>query len=81
MFDDVAKIFRDEMPQVDFCSLRVSRERSQTVWTRQGVLQPVGNEDDFGAMVVVHHEGGAGYGATPDPVSYTHLTLPTICSV
>ena len=66
MFDDVAKIFRDEMPQVDFCSLRVSRERSQTVWTRQGVLQPVGNDDDFGAMVVVHHGGGAGYGATPD---------------
>ena len=58
MFEDVAKVFREEMPEVDFCSFRVSRERSQTVWTRQGVLQPVGNEEDFGAMVVVHHGGG-----------------------
>ncbi len=66
MFENVAAHFRHERPNVDFCSLRVARERSQDLTVRQGVLQPVGNVDDFGAMVVVHHQGGLGYGATAD---------------
>ena len=66
MFENVAAHFRHERPNVDFCSLRVARERSQDLSVRQGVLQPVGNVDDFGAMVVVHHQGGVGYGATAD---------------
>ena len=66
MFETVAAQFRQSMPAVDFCSLRLARETSQEISVRQGVLQPVRNEDDVGGMVVVHHNGGTGYAATSD---------------
>jgi len=66
MFETIAARFRADMPAVDFCSLRLVRERSQEITLRQGVLEPVGNSDDVGAMVVVHHQGGIGYAATGD---------------
>jgi predicted Zn-dependent protease len=66
MFETVAARFRANIPDVDFASLRVVRETSQAIDVRQGVLQPVQNSDDVGAMVVVHHRGGSGYSATSD---------------
>ena len=69
MFDSIATRFREHIPAVDFCSLRLARERSQEVSVRQGVLQPLRNSDDLGGMVVVHHDGGIGYAATGDLTS------------
>ena len=66
MFQSVARQFRESMPAVDFCSLRLVRETSQEISVRQGVVQPVRNDDDVGGMVVVHHGGGTGYAATSD---------------
>lgn len=66
MFDTIAARFREQIPAVDFCSLRLARERSQEIHVRQGVLQPLRNTDDVGGMVVVHHGGGIGYAATGD---------------
>ncbi len=66
MFETIGARFAEHMPAVDFCSLRLSRERSQEITVRQGVLQPLRNGDDLGGMVVVHHEGGIGYAATGD---------------
>ncbi len=66
MFETVAAHFRETLPAVDFCSLRLVRETSQEITVRQGVLQPVRNEDDLGGMVVVHDRGGTGYAATSD---------------
>ena len=66
MFETQAAWFRASKPAVDFCSLRLVREASQEIAVRQGVLQPVRNEDDLGGMVVVHHRGGTGYAATSD---------------
>ncbi len=66
MFESVAAHFRETMPAVDFCSLRLVRETSQEITVRQGVLQPVRNQEDVGGMVVVHHGGGTGYAATSD---------------
>ena len=36
------------MPRVDFCSLRIVREVSESLAVRQDVLQPVSNGDDPG---------------------------------
>ena len=66
MFPDVEQRFRDLAPAVDFCSLRVARERSEDIVVRQDILEPVGSDDDFGAMVTVHDKGGLGYAATSD---------------
>lgn len=65
-FSALAEGFRSALPAVDFCSLRLSRETHQRLTVRQGVLEPIESWDDRGAMVVVHHGGGAGYAATGD---------------
>ena len=66
MFEAVEKIFRDIAPSVDFCSLRLVREQSETLKVRHDVVEPVRQSDDLGAMITVHHGSGLGYGATPD---------------
>ena len=66
MFTSIEKRFRALTPAVDFCSLRVVRERMESLTVRQDVLQPVGTSEDFGAMVTVLHDGGMGYAATSD---------------
>ena len=53
-------------PGLDYASLRVLSESSSTVALRRGVLQPLSENLDCGAMVTVHHQGGLGYAATPD---------------
>jgi len=64
--EQTAERFRRIMPHVDFCSLRIVRERSESLAIRQDVLQPVSNDDDLGAMVTVIHQGGCGYAGTSD---------------
>ena len=51
---------------MDFCSLRLVSERSETLVVRQDVLQPVVNSEDRGAMLTVWDKGGMGYAATSD---------------
>ncbi len=62
----IAERFRRIMPRAGFCSFRIVRERSESLVVRQGVLQPVSNGDDLGAMVTVIHWGGYGYAGTSD---------------
>jgi predicted Zn-dependent protease len=66
MFESVANRFRELLPSVDFCSLRVVRERTESLSTTRGVMQPPSSNEDFGAMVTVIHNGGLGYAATSD---------------
>ncbi len=66
MFDTVESRFRQINPEVDFCSLRLVEERSERISVRQGILQPVQDKLDVGAMVTVHDRGGTGYAATSD---------------
>ena len=66
MFDKLEKTFGEIAPAIDFCSLRIVRDRREQVAVRQGVLQPVNTMLDTGAMVTVLEDGGMGYAATSD---------------
>lgn len=66
MFDSIRSQFKRLAPAVDFCSLRLVRERQQQISVRQGVLQPFSTSHDSGAMITVIHRGGYGYAATSD---------------
>jgi predicted Zn-dependent protease len=66
MNTQIEAIFRSVQPDVDFCSLRLVHSRAEQLEVRQGVLQPIQREDDRGAMLTVHHQGGTGYAATAD---------------
>ena len=64
---DLSQRFAQALPSgLDYASLRVLSESSSTVALRRGVLQPLSENLDCGAMVTVHHQGGLGYAATPD---------------
>ena len=64
--EQIAERFRRLMPSVEFCSLRIVREQSESLAVRQDVLQPVSNGDDLGVMLTVVHQGGCGYAGTSD---------------
>jgi predicted Zn-dependent protease len=64
--DSIRRLFKDIVPGVDFCSLRVVDETTSSLTVRQDVLQPVSMSIDRGAMVTVVHRGGYGYAATSD---------------
>jgi len=66
MFEAVARRFRSVKPAVDFCSLRIVKERKEMLSVRQHVLQPAEEHIDQGGMVTVLHRGGLGYAATSD---------------
>lgn len=66
MLEQVENRFREVIPHADFVSLRFVRERSDQVWVRQNILQPVSHSVDAGAMITVYDGGGMGYGATSD---------------
>jgi len=66
MFEKTAERFRECIPSVDFCSLRVVREQTEVMAMLRGVLQPPSSREDFGGMVTVIHGGGLGYAATSD---------------
>lgn len=65
MFSLGEQNFYNLMPAVDFCSLRITRERHEMLTVRRDVVQPVRFTEDSGAMVTVV-DGGVGYAATPD---------------
>ncbi len=58
--------FRAEAPAVEHWSLRLLHEQSERLHVRQGVLQPVTDQLQRGAMVTLLFEGGVGYAATSD---------------
>lgn len=62
----VEKRFREVMPDVEFCSLRVVRENDETLSVRQSVQSPVYRSEDAGCMITVVDGGGLGYAATSD---------------
>ncbi len=64
MFDSIRPLFNRLTPAVDFCSLRILDEKSETISIRQDVLQPLSTRIDRGAMVTIIHRGGYGYAAT-----------------
>jgi predicted Zn-dependent protease len=66
LLDAIRLLFKDIVPAVDFCSLRVVDETCDQMAVRQDVLQPVHMRADRGAMVTVIHRGGYGYAATSD---------------
>ena len=66
MYSKIEEIFRENLPAVDFCSLRLVDERSEDVTVRQNVLEPVRSSTDIGVMITVIDGGGLGYGATSD---------------
>jgi len=64
--ENLKDLFRQIMPAVDFCSLRVVDERSEELVVRQNILQPLTTVRNRGAMLTVIHGGGYGYAATSD---------------
>ncbi len=62
----VEEVFYRVAPKVDFCSLRLVEERSESLCVRQGVLQPPVVFEDRGAMITVVEGEGMGYAATSD---------------
>lgn len=66
MLDSIRSLFKALAPAVDFCSLRLVIDASETLTVRQDVLQPISSGDDCGVMVTVIHHGGHGYAATSD---------------
>jgi len=66
MFEQTEGLFRELLPAVDFCSLRVVETRAETLQAQRGVpLAPVATRNT-GAMVTVITDGGLGYAATHD---------------
>jgi predicted Zn-dependent protease len=66
MFEGIEQHFNQVAPAVDYCSLRVVRERSERLFVRQDILQPVSTGQDLGAMITIMHQGGMGYAGTSD---------------
>lgn len=64
-WQQLSDAFLQVAPQRGRATLRLYRERSETVSVRRGVLEPVSSQDDAGAMVTVV-DGGIGYAATSD---------------
>jgi predicted Zn-dependent protease len=62
----LATRFRALCPAVDYISLRLVEQDSETVSVRQSVAEPTQASQDRGAMVTVFDAGGLGYAATSD---------------
>jgi predicted Zn-dependent protease len=66
-FEAAARDFRAVLPAgLEFVSLRLVEERSDSWSIRRGVLEPVQLGVDMGGMVTVHEGGGVGYASTSD---------------
>ncbi|HCP48277.1 MAG TPA: peptidase C69 [Deltaproteobacteria bacterium] len=66
MHETIQARFQAAAPAVDFCSLRLVSTRTEQLWVRQDILQPVNTSTDVGAMLTVMDGGGLGYAATSD---------------
>jgi predicted Zn-dependent protease len=66
MLNTIESRFRQIVPKVDFCSLRLVDRTDHAMSVRQQIPQPVLQLRDIGVMITVVHKGGLGYGATVD---------------
>ena len=66
MLEQIEDLYRAAPPRVEFSSLRIVHQRSESVTARRNVLAPVRTGDDLGAMLTVIDGGGLGYAATSD---------------
>jgi predicted Zn-dependent protease len=66
MLKTIESRFKNILPAVEFCSLRLVDRTDDAVSVRQDVTQPVMQMRDIGVMVTVIDGGGLGYGATSD---------------
>jgi predicted Zn-dependent protease len=64
--NSVVRQFNQIVPAVDFWTLRLTSETSESVNVRQGVMQPVYNHQATGALITVVIGDGSGYAATSD---------------
>jgi len=64
--EDTQKRFREIAPEVDYWSLRIVEDESETLSVRQGVAEPSPVGFSRGAMVTLARGGGIGYAATSD---------------
>jgi len=66
MMEKMESLFAQVSPAVDFCSMRVVRQRDEMLTVRQDIPEPAYRSEDVGVMIAVAHGGGWGYGATCD---------------
>jgi predicted Zn-dependent protease len=64
--NQVAQSFNSVAPDVDFWTLRLTDEKRESITVRQGVMQPVYNQQARGALLTVVIGDGCGYAATSD---------------
>lgn len=66
MFEEIERRFRESLPAVDHCSLRLERRREERLTVERDVAVPSRQRESLGGMVTVCHRGGLGYAATSD---------------
>ncbi|WP_455366872.1 TldD/PmbA family protein [Kaarinaea lacus] len=62
--EQIVKDFKAVVPQVDFWSLRLVTDNTQTIHMRQNRLLPPKLEQSLGAYITLMHGNGAAYAAT-----------------
>jgi len=63
-WQSVINDFKDVAPAVDFWSLRLVRDETETLSVREGVVQPPSLVQGRGAHISLAHRGGQAYAAT-----------------
>lgn len=66
MFSEIERRFRESLPAVDHCTLRLERRREEHLSVERDVATPRRSRESLGGMVTVSHRGGLGYAATSD---------------
>jgi predicted Zn-dependent protease len=66
MFSEIERRFRESVPAVDHCTLRLERRREEQMSVERDVPQPRRTSESLGGMVTVIHRGALGYAATSD---------------
>ena len=66
ILEQTAKRFAEQVPAMDFWSLRLVSERKETLAVRQDIVQPPDILVSRGAFITVVQAGGTGYAATSD---------------
>jgi predicted Zn-dependent protease len=67
--EQIARRFAEQVPAVDFWSLRLVSELKESLAVRQDIVQPPDSLVSRGAFISVIEAGGAGYAATGDLTS------------
>ena len=66
MFENIKNFFKEELPNIEFCSLRFVSTDSDYICIRQGNLEPIMQMHDSGYMITIIHNGSMGYAASSD---------------